>query len=365
MRGWNIIQAGRRVEVDRRDLSRVRLFDADYEPLRDGEIRVRIEAFALTANNISYGVVGEKIGYWDFFPAPDEWGVIPVWGVALVSDSRHSDIEEAEALYGYFPMGASLTMKPEKVTPARLFDATAHRAGLPPVYNAYKRLDSDPDYDPSTDEARIGLYPLFATSFCLYDFFADNDWFGAEQIVVLSASSKTAIGCAIAFGEHDDAPATIGLTSNRNRDWVDGLGLYDTVASYDDIGSIDARKPTAIIDMSGNGSVLGALHKHLGDNMRYTANVGLTHWSENATGPDFIRERSAMFFAPGHIQKRASEWGPGVFEEKSNDFWVRASKRSDAFLTYDRIEGLARCEAAYHSLLKGDIPPDRVLIIRP
>ena len=38
--------------------------------------------------------------------------------------------------------------------------------------------------------------PLFFTSFMLADQLEDNDWFGAEVLVLSSASSKTAYGTA-------------------------------------------------------------------------------------------------------------------------------------------------------------------------
>ena len=38
--------------------------------------------------------------------------------------------------------------------------------------------------------------PLFITSFMLADFLQDNAFFGARQVVVSSASSKTAYGTA-------------------------------------------------------------------------------------------------------------------------------------------------------------------------
>ncbi|MGQ4827609.1 DUF2855 family protein, partial [Enterococcus faecalis] len=64
-----------------------------------------IDKFGLTANNITYGVVGERIGYWNFFPTDDPaFGKIPVWGFATIIDSRHDDVPVGTRLYGYFPM---------------------------------------------------------------------------------------------------------------------------------------------------------------------------------------------------------------------------------------------------------------------
>ena len=207
------------------------------------------------------------------------------------------------------------------------------------------------------------LHPLYATSFCLHDFFTDNDWFGAEQLVVISASSKTAIGLAYALAADDKAPASIGLTSPRNCDMVRALGLYDTVLFYDDMGAIDVSRPTAIVDMSGSGRVLSDLHARLGDNMRYCSNVGVTHWSENTMGPGFIRERSAMFFAPGHIQKRATDWGPGEFENRAKDFWRSAAGRSRDWLTLEPVPGLAAAGPVFERLRTGGVDPHNGIVV--
>jgi len=54
----------------------------------------------------------------------------------------------------------------------------------------------------------------------------------------------------------------------------------------------------------GSGEVLGRLHTHLGENMMFCINVGLTHWDETKPGVGALKERSEFFFAPTHIQKR-------------------------------------------------------------
>lgn len=351
------------LEVRKDDLARTRLTEREAPTLKNGEILVKIDRFALTANNITYGVVGEKIGYWKFFPAEEGWGVIPVWGFADVVQSECADVPIGDRLYGYFPMGTHLVMRPDRVKAERLIDSAAHRGGLPPVYNSYARTKAEAHYDAAMDEERALLFPLYATSFCLYDFLVDNKWFGAEQIVIVSASSKTAIGLAIALSDDKSAPDTVGLTSPGNLGTVSKLRLYSSVHAYNDIASIDASVPTAIVDMSGNGKVLSDLHGRLGDNMRYCSNVGVTHYDENSMGPHFIRERSAMFFAPGHIQKRAADWGPGVFEKKAFVFWRDAAIRSRSWLKFDKALGVKGLEAAYVRVLRGDASPDRGLIV--
>jgi len=350
-------------EVRKENLAETRITAAEAPDLEQGEILVKVDRFALTANNITYGVVGERIGYWKFFPVDQGWGIIPVWGFADVVISKHPDVVKGERLYGYFPMATHLVMQPDKLRDDRLIDAAAHRSDLPAVYNSYARIAGEPYYDASMDDERMLLFPLYATSFCLYDFLVDNDYFGATQVIVGSASSKTAIGLAYALHADADSPASVGLTSTGNRAQVVALGLYDTVATYDEISKIDNSQPTVIVDMSGNGTVLSALHAHLGDNMRYTSNVGVTHLDANEMGPDFNRERSAMFFAPGHIQKRAKEWGRGEFEKKAFLFWHDASVKSREWLSIENETGMSGLAGVYTRVLEGQSSPDKGIIV--
>ena len=331
--------------------------------LKDGDVLVKVDRFAFTANNVTYGVVGERIGYWKFFPvAEDGWGIIPVWGFGDVGESKCEDVPIGERLYGYWPTASHLVMTPSRVSDARLFDGAAHRQDLPPVYNSYARVNNEAHYDAAMDDERMTLFPLYATSFCLYDFFKDNNWFGASQVIIPSASSKTAVGAAYAIKSDEAPPLMVGLTSARNKAAVEALALYDSVLTYDEIETIDASTPSAIIDMSGNGDVLSKLHKHLGDNMKYTSNVGVTHYDANAMGPDFIRERSAMFFAPGHIQKRAKDWGPGEFEKRAFAFWRDAAVKSRDWLTIRKEMGADAVERAYQDVLGGKTPADAVWV---
>ena len=350
-------------EVRKNKLSDVRVISRQAPPLSDGEILTRVDRFALTANNITYGIVGDKLGYWNFFPADDGWGIIPVWGFADVIESLHPDIDVGERLYGYWPMGSHLVMRPGGLKGSRLFDTVAHRAELSPVYNAYVRTNREPHYDPTMDDERMLLFPLYATSFCLHDFLLDNNYFAASQIVIPSASSKTAIGLAYGLKNDTESPICVGITSPGNYEKTKALDLYDSVITYDAIRDIDNLRPTVIVDMSGNGSVLSELHGHLGDNMMFTSNVGITHYDANEMGSQFIRERSAMFFAPGHIQKRTQEWGPGEFEKKAFKFWYEASMHSRNWLKIEYYTGMDALARVYELVLNGEIAADKGIIV--
>ena len=63
--------------VTRDDLRRTKVVKSEQQPLQDGQIRVAIDKIGLTANNVSYAVSGEAIGYWKYFPAKGDWGKVP------------------------------------------------------------------------------------------------------------------------------------------------------------------------------------------------------------------------------------------------------------------------------------------------
>jgi hypothetical protein len=350
------------LEVRRDDLSKSRIIRQGAPPLEDGQVLMTVERFGITANNITYGVLGDALSYWQFFPAETGWGIIPVWGVGEVAETRHPEVGKGERCYGYFPMASHLVVRPGRLKPERLFDVSAHRASLPPVYNSYARLEHEPGYDRSLDDERVALFPLYATSYVLFDFLGDNGWFGASQCVVVSASSKTAIGLAYALHDDESAPACIGLTSPANAASVKRLGLYDRVVSYDRISDVDASLPSVVVDMSGSGPVLSELHAHLGERMRHCANVGATHHSASRTGPGIQRERSAFFFAPSQIKKRADDWGPGEFERRALAFWRDAALRSRDWITIERCQGADALERAFHELRLGKVAPDRAIV---
>ncbi|MBT8085615.1 MAG: DUF2855 family protein [Woeseia sp.] len=359
-------------QVRKDKISQHRVVDAgitEGSDLADGAVRARIERFAFTSNNVTYAVTGDRIGYWQFFPPSGNdaaaWGMIPVWGFAEIVQSNVDDLPVGERLFGYFPPATYLDMLPTRVSAQRFVDGTAHRSDLPPAYNNYTRVSAEPGYDPATDNARMLLWPLYITSFCLWDALQDNDWYGARQVVIVSASSKTSIGLAYAIDADTEAPPTVGLTSQHNLEFVEKLGLYQQSVTYDDLTNIDASVPTVIVDMAGNGEVMGRLHTHLNDNMCFCIKVGLTHWDDTEAGAGIITERSKFFFAPSHIQKRIQDWGPDGFAKKSSSFMQEAAMKSHDWLHFKQIDDLRGLDAIYENICGGRIAANQGLIVEP
>ena len=195
-----------------------------------------------------------------------------------------------------------------KVSAHGFADGAPHRAELHAVYNQYLRTAADPSYDAALEAQQMLLWPLFTASFLIDDFLEDNQMFGAQTIILSSASSKTA------FCLHQRGTVrVVGLTSPGNVEFVRSLGCHDEVVAYDDVASLPSA-PTAYVDMAGSGPVRASVHGHFGDLLTYSCMVGGTHWEDLAGGAVLPGRRPALSFAPTQVAKRNAEWGPEGFQ---------------------------------------------------
>lgn len=308
---------------DLREYRQVAQPAADAVPLAAGEVLLGVDVFALTANNVTYAVAGDMMNYWDFFPAADGWGRVPVWGFADVLRSEAEGVAVGERFYGYFPMSSQLVVAPTRVRPQGFIDGAAHRQHLNQVYNSYTRVSADPGYDPGREAEQMLLRPLFVTSFLLADFLEDNDFFGAAQVLLTSASSKTAMGLAhLLHGQGAGRAKVIGLTSTANLDFCRGLGCHDQLLSYDNLEDLPAETATVVVDMAGDAPLRRRIHQHFGSALKHDCMVGVTHWEAPAEQGDLPGPKPEMFFAPAQVQKRAADWGPGGFEQRVAASWA-------------------------------------------
>ena len=344
-------------EVSRKDLRASRVH-AGALACGPGQVLCRIERFALTANNITYGVFGDAMHYWQFFPAEAGWGRIPVWGHAEVVESKHDGIAKGERLYGYWPMATHAVLHPDRVTDAQFMDGVEYRRKLPTPYQVYMRLAKDPLHDPKHEDHRALLHPLFFTSWLAEDFLADNQLFGAKQAVLASASSKTALG--IAFQARQHGTRTIGLTSPGNKAFCEQVGYYDEVFTYDQVAAMGRSHPTVFVDMAGDGKLLHAVHHHFGEQLKHSCIIGATHWENRATQHQLPGAKPQFFFAPTQVQKRTKEWGydgPDGLIQRLGRSWLAFRPSVKGWLEIRGSRGPEAVGAVYREVLEGRQPP--------
>ena len=346
------------IEVKRADLHEVRCVTASPSALDEGDARLRVDAFGLTANNITYAAFGDAMQYWSFFPAADAWGRIPVWGFGEVVETRAPGVEVGQRVYGYFPMADELVVTPGKVGPHGFADVAPHRQRMAAGYNRYVATGTDSIWDAAREPQQMVLWPLFFTSFVIDDFIADNDGFAASAVILSSASSKTAIGAAWLLHERGGA-RVVGLTSARNRAFVEGLGCYDQVVLY---GDVDGLEPVdaVFVDIAGNRDVLTAVHRRFDGHLAHSMQVGGTHWdhqAEESGDAPLPGPAPQFFFAPTQIAKRAKDWGQDELDRRVGAAWHRYSGWTDTWLELRPVSGPDEVTAAYHELLEGRVEP--------
>jgi hypothetical protein len=351
------------LEVNRGAVGETRLATEELAALGDGQVRLRIDRFAVTANNITYAVFGDMLGYWDFFPTGETgWGRVPAMGWADVVESRNPGIAVGGRYYGWYPMGGYIDLT-ASATSQGLRDDGAHRSAHAAVYRSYTDTKKDPWYPNDIDDADVRgdaedrhalLRGLFATAFLADEFFADTGYFGADAAVVLSASSKTAIGFAQRAAERGIGQV-IGITSAGNATFVESLGWYDHVVTYDDIASL-APIDAVSIDMAGDAAALAAVHERLGDHLKYSMIIGNSHHdsplAEVTTGPT-----PTLFFAPTEVARRQEDWGADDYEKRlarALGSFIDGSKR---WMTVERNAGPAAATDTWADVFDGKVPP--------
>jgi hypothetical protein len=330
------------IEVRRDDLPTTRVVEL---PPGEGSVHLRVDRFALTTNNVTYGAFGEAMEYWRFFPASEEgWGRVPVWGLGEVVTSEVDGIAAGERFYGYFPMSSQLRVVAQAAGGGFVAD-DEHRRKLPPVYNQYLRVAPDVT---RVDEMLL-LRPLFGTAFLIAAHLGE----GEEAVVLGSASSKTAYGLAHLLSGRRPV---FGLTSERNREFVESLDLYDRVLTYDEADAL-GEETLIYVDMSGDATVREAVHRGAAPRLRRSILVGATHRdrlqdASGATGP-----APEFFFAPTYLQRLTNELGAQELQRQMGEAWSGLLERLGDWLEIEHHEGLEAARPVWSALAEGDVDP--------
>lgn len=342
--------------VKRDDLRECRIAESQAPELEPGQALLRVERFGLSANNVTYAVLGEIMSYWDFFPAQDGWGRVPMWGFAEVARSEAQGVEPGARVYGYLPPSSYLLVTPTHAGEDGFIDGSPQRAALPSVYQRYLTTAADPFYSQDTEDLQMLLRPLFFTSFLIDDQLSDDGLTARGPIVISSASSKTAIAAAFLLAQREGVEL-VGLTSPRNVKFVEGLGVYGATVTYDAISSLQ-RGPATFVDIAGDGNVRLAVHAHYGDELVYSMTVGVTHWEELGAGQgELPGPTPTLFFAPDRVAKRSGDWGPAELQSRVADAWHPFCEWTGGWLDVVHDQGFDAVRRVYLDVLEGRVDP--------
>lgn len=361
------------IAIDRDNIRSAEVVPLAPAALADGQIEVAITSYAMTANNITYaafgkpmGLFGNDQGYWDFFSAPGGPGHLPVWGFATVTASKAEGVAVNDEYYGYYPMASHTVLTVANASPNGFTDVTPHRTTLPPIYNQYQRVAALGDYRAEHRDLWPIFRPLFLTGWLIADQLEDERDYGAAQILIASASSKTAIGLSFAQRRRSPPHApTIGLTSHANVADLAKRNIYDVVMGYDDISALDPAVPSVLVDMAGSGAVTAAVHRHFGDALKASIIVGKSHWDADASDAALPGPPRQGFFAPGRSQKRVTDWGGAKFGRRIAEAWLEFMKIAPTLATVDHRSGSAAALTAYQEMLAGKADPAKGMLITP
>ena len=139
-----------------------------------------------------------ELKYWQLFPAPEDFGNIPVWGFGDVIASRHPGCFRRRAPVRLFSHGDASGDR------SRPTSASAACATPPRIGKAWRRSTipmrgsaATPPLPAVQGDHQALLRPLFMLSFLVDDFLSrDMHSTARGSLMLTSASSKTAFGLA-------------------------------------------------------------------------------------------------------------------------------------------------------------------------
>lgn len=336
--------------------------------VREGEAVLALDRFSLTTNNITYAAYGDALGYWRVFPTGcEDFGMMPIWGFADVVASRAPGVDVGARVFGYFPMADTLVVQAEKISRGGFADAAPWRRAVPDIYNRYVLCAGDRHYAAALENSEAVFRPLFITSYTAVDFLRENRFFGARQIVVSSASSKTAYGAAWCLTGDDIR--LVALTGVRNQAFVEGLDVYHSVHGYDAVEALDANVATLYLDLAGDPELRRRVHAHFGASLVYDCLVGSTQ-SDSFTidDPDLAGPKPVFFFAATCLDQHRAQGTLHAFQDRflsdQRGFFERVVDPASPWIRIQEYKGLAAARRVIRDLADGVADPRQGAIVR-
>lgn len=240
--------------------------DVPAEPTQQsGTVSLEILKSGLTANNTFYLRFGDKdpFNFFHCYPVDstaelvqdkstshDEFVHPPAWGVAQVVASTIDEIVVGTKYLGHLPIATSVTFKDVSVNEEG--NMVVKRPKVDAAYNVFRKID--PDDALLTEEygdLALVCWPGIMTGFGCFSTLQMKGYYGADNLVITSASSKVAL--ALAFYLKDSGKNVVGYTSKSNVPFCQSTGLYSQILDYD--ADLDPEKKYVFIDIVGRSDI--------------------------------------------------------------------------------------------------------------
>lgn len=316
-----------------------------------GELLLEVERYTLTSNNVTYARLGDVRGYWTPFPAGERgWGRVPAWGIARVVDGDRALAAAGQRFLGYVPMATHVLVRAEAV-PHGLRATAPERAGMDPLYRDLLGVPA------GVDDTGLAVLPGLPAAAHLAD-----ELQGAAQVVVSSASSRTAITTAVLLRRA--GVRVVGLTSASRTGDAARAEVYDAILDYDHAGAVPSAPGTVYVDVAGRPRVTLAVYRALGSHLVRSLRVGATQPDDEA--PVGLPEPAPEQFNVGgrrvEVARRIGEDGLIAFEQRVRDpllAWAAAH------LEPERVHGLEEARKAWERTWRGEVDPLAAVTVLP
>lgn len=210
--------------------------------------------------------------------------------------------------------------------------------------------------------------PLFWTSYWFEDYLNEHSYRGAKNILISSASSKTAFTLAYNIGLRKKRSGgtldvnVVGLTSTSNAVFTRGLNLYDRVLTYDHLPTASSTSGSWIyVDLSGNNSLNAKFERQLAPIL--TVVLGMTNPDEqnakNLKGRSHNTANQEMFFMPEWLAIRAKQLTIPQITTMQAAAWKGLMENCSPWVSIDKSCGGKAVLEAYRKTLQGSIGPEK------
>ena len=179
----------------------------------------------------------------------------PCWGRCKVYRSNHPDIKEGSTYYGFWPLAAYCVRSVCDVDDQAFIGyLDLPNFSGPKEWLKLIKIEDDSYSIDNYEYMKIGI--TYAREL------EDMNYFDAERLVISSASSASGQMIAMFLKELNPSFTVIGLTSERNFDFVKQFSYFDEVYTYDDIKSSPNANKSLYFDALGWESVTKDIFEH-------------------------------------------------------------------------------------------------------